>query len=249
VTATEIAITFPTGIRARAVRVPASIDGETVIQQLGLPPPKGTLVVNGSTARLGADLKRRLTTVIGEGVARVALEDGLTVVTGATDAGIFSILGSAMTGRSAPLVGVAPAGLVRWPGKHAGWLRWLDRGKEDLEPHHSHFVLVEGDGWGDETPPLLSLTSALAARAPSVAILSGGGKGSRREVIGHSRAGRPLVVLAESGRLADELAEAVAAGDADDPLVAEVVKKGKVTVCSLSAGARAVAEAVRRALR
>ena len=248
-TATEEVIRFPGGTTARALRVAADVDGEEVLRRLDLPPPKGTLVVNGSTAELNADLEDRLGLVIGQGVAGVALADGLTVLTGATDAGIFSILGPAMNGRSAPLVGVAPDGLVSWAGRRPALLGWLDRNREDLEPHHSHFVLVHGDDWGDETRVLLALAAALAARGPSGVVLCGGGAVARQEAVGHSRAGRSLVALAESGRLADDLAEAVGLGRGEDPLIAEIVERGNVTVCPLSAGPEAVASAVRAALR
>jgi hypothetical protein len=53
---------------------------------------------------------------------------------------------------------------------------------------------------------------------------------TRAEVAGHVRAGRPVVVLAGSGRFADELA-----GAHDGP---------HVTVCPLSAGPAALVEAV-----
>ena len=245
----ESAISFPSGTTARAVRVAANVDGEEVLRRLGLPQPRATLVVNGSTTELSGELKDRLGIVIGDGVADVALADGLTVLTGATDAGIFSMLGAAMNGLSAPLVGVAPHRLVTWPGRRPRLLRWLDRNREDLEPNHSHFVLVDGAKWGDETQPLLGLAAALGARAPSGVVLCGGGAVARQEAIGHSRASRPLVVLAESGRLADDLATAVEAGDADDPLLAEIVKRGNVTVCPLRAGPAVVATAIRNALR
>ena len=248
-TATEVVISFATGTAARAVYVPAGVDGEEVLRRLELPPPNGTAVVNGSTVVLAPELKERVRVVIGEGVARVALEDRLTVVTGATDAGIFTILGAAMTDRTAPLVGVAPRALVTWPGRRLPLLRFLDRKRESLEPHHSHFVLVDGDEWGDETETLLALALALGARAPSVAVLCGGGMVARQEAVGHSRAGRPLVVLAESGRFADELAAAVNAGGADDPLLAEIVQRGRVSVCPLAAGAAAIRTALRNSLR
>ena len=245
--AEEELIVFPTGTTARVVQATAQTSGQDLLRRLGLPPPKGTLVVNGSTAQLDAKIKHSLEVAIEHGVARAALADGLTVLTGATDAGIFSILGAAMGDRSAPLIGVAPDRLVSWPGRRPV-PQPLNRNREDLEPHHSHFVLVDGDEWGDETNTLLALAGALGALAPSAAVLCGGGSVSRQEALGHSRAGRPLVVLAESGRLSDELAAAVQAGFADDPLLAEIVKRGNVAVCGIRSGADSVVTAIREAL-
>lgn len=248
-TSTEGVILFPTGTTARVVQATAETAGEELLGRLRLPPPTGTLVLNGSTAPVNGDLKDRLRVAIEQGVAKVAVADRLTVLTGATDAGIFSLLGAAMHGRSAPLVGVAPDRLVTWPGRRLTSRRRVNRNTEPLEPHHSHFVLVEGDDWGDETKTLLVLADALEARAPSLAVLCGGGRVARKEALGHSRAGRSLVVLAGSGRLADELAAAVEAGDAEDPLLAEIVTRGNVTVCGIGSGPAAVATALRAALK
>lgn len=246
-TAEDETIVFPTGTTARVVHATAETSGGELLRRLGLPPPRATLVVNGSTAELDAKLKDRLEVAIERGVAGAALMDRLTVLTGATDAGIFSILGAAMSHRSTPLIGVAPDGLVTWPGRRPVPPR-LNQNKETLESHHSHFVLVDGDEWGQETNTLLALAGALGAQAPSAAVLCGGGCVSRQEALGHSRAGRPLVVLAESGRLSDELAAAVQVGSADDPLLAEIVKRGNVAVCGIRSGAASVVSAIRTAL-
>ena len=209
---------------AQVVHTAADVDGDELLIALGLPPPRGTVVLNGSAAELDPSLATRLAEVVGRpGLAGLAERERLTVVTGGTDAGIFSILGQAMTTRSEPLVGVAPRSLVQ------------PDGGVPLEPHHSHFVLVDGDEWGDETATLLALARALARQAPSVAVICGGGPVTRREALGHVRDGRPIVVLAGSGRYADELAR-------------ERVHTGDITVCALSDGADALVAAVLAAL-
>jgi hypothetical protein len=235
-------ITFPDGATAKVVEARADVDGDELVAALGLPRPRGTVVLNGSAAELDDDLVARLAAVVGgDGLAGMAVRQGLTAVTGGTDAGIFSILGRAMTARTAPLVGVAPGPLVTWPGRDA-------RGVP-LEPHHSHFVLVDGQKWGDETEVLLGLARALGAQAPSVAVICGGGPVTRKEVLGHVRDGRPVVVLGGSGRLADELADA-AAGHGEGALqgTAEIAGSGTLTVCPLSDGAGALVDAVLAAL-
>ncbi len=156
-----------------------------------------------------------------------------------------------MPRRSAPLVGIAPRRLVTWPGRLPAALRWLDRSRVPLEPHHSHFLLVDGVRWGDETPAFLALAGALSERAPSVAVVCGGGPVTRQEVLGHVRDDRPVLVLDGSGRFADELAAALdgrAPGQRYDPTLAEIVADGDVSVCALSAGASALSDAVHAAL-
>lgn len=233
------------------METPPDTGGDELLAALRLPPPTGTIVVNGSVATLEEGLSERLAAVVGSnGLAGTVEREGLTAVTGATDAGIFSILGRAMAGGPAPLVGVAPRRLVTWPGRLPVGLRWLDRGRVPLEPHHSHFVLVDGHEWGDETPALLALARALNVLAPSVALLCGGGPVTRNEVLGHVRDGRPVVVVAGSGRFADELAAALNGHRGDhDAEVEEILTNGRLTVCPLSDGAPALVGAVCAALR
>ncbi|MDQ4068189.1 MAG: hypothetical protein M3203_01720 [Actinomycetota bacterium] len=236
-------IRFPTGMTARAVETAPDASGDDLLAALDLPPPRGTVVLNGSAHQLDAGLATELAAVLGaEGLAGAAAGQGLTVVTGGTDAGIFSVLGRAMAGSPAPLIGVVPEGLVTWPGAAA------DGDRIPLEPHHSHFVLVDGDQWGQETPALLALARALDRRARAVAVICGGGPVTRAEVAGHVGDGRPVVVLAGSGRFADELADAVTGEDGDDPVAAEIAAAGEIVVCPVADGPRALAKAVLRVL-
>ncbi len=168
------------------VEARADAGGDELIAALGLPAPRATVVVNGSTSGCDPSLAGVMTALAG-----VAVRERLTVVTGGTDAGIFAFLGSAMAEPTAPLVGVAPR----------------NRDGVPLEPHHTHHVLVEGDTWGDETPALLALAAALGRLAPSVAVICGGGRITRLEAEGHLRAGRPLIAVAGSGGVAGEFPE------------------------------------------
>lgn len=232
-------ITTAAGGTAVEIETPPTEDGTALTRALGLPPSRGTLIVNGSTASTEAG-RGDLAEVMAA-VAAVAVADRLTVVTGATDAGIFSMLGSEMVAATAPLVGVAPLGLVTWSDCGAG-----SSGGEPLEGHHSHFVLVEGTEWGVETGTMLALAEALGRSAPSAAVLCGGGDGARVEVLGHVRAGRPVVVLAGSGRLADALAAALDGTVPADESLSEVIEKGHLLVCPLTSGADALAATLRR---
>lgn len=232
-------IDFGGGRTAVCVEAPRDASGDDLVVLLGLAPPRATIVVNGTATELEGALAADLSGALGaDGLAGAADRHGLTVVTGGTDAGIFSILGRAMAARSGALVGVAPGGLVTWPGGPVG-----DR--VPLEPHHSHFLLVEGDAWGDETAALLALAEALGRLAPSVAVICGGGPVTRSEALGHTRCRRPLVVVAGSGRVADELVGDSPPAEAE---TAEIVACGRITVCPLSAGGPALVQAVLAAL-
>ena len=135
----------------------------------------------------------------------VALSERLrsSIVDGGTDAGIMRLGGKASAAAQAtfPLVGVAAEGTVVIPGG-------LPAGEDayPLEPNHSRFVLVPGSDWGDEVPWLGRVAEALAGSAPTATVLVNGGDVARRDVEASVEAGRAVVVVAGSGRAADELA-------------------------------------------
>lgn len=223
-------IVLPGEQEATVVLAPPDVSGEDAAAALGLSRPRGLVVLNGGTAALAPDVEARLRRMLGEGLARVAFEERLTVVTGGTDAGVFALFGDALDERSAPCVGVAPAGLVGWPGGERSSGAPSDEPPVGLEPHHSHFLLVEGEEWGVETDAMLALTEALSGGCPSLAVLAGGGAGARREVLAHLRAGREVIVLDGTGRFAERLAEAAAGGGEPAEETSEMVGSGLITV-------------------
>jgi hypothetical protein len=165
------------------------------------------LVVSGTTSRLEPDLAERLFPLVAAAVA-VTAERRAAIVTGGTDAGVFHLVGLALSSaqtRPRLAVGVAPDGLVtrvRPSPDEAS-----DVG--DSAPAASQLdvlVRVPGRTWGDETPVLADIVARLAGRFPAVVLLIGGGDVSRRELVEHLSAGRSIVVVAGSGRLADAVA-------------------------------------------
>ena len=207
------------------------------------------IVLNGGTAELSDGLGATLRRSLGDGVARVALEERLTVITGGTDAGIFSVFGQALgDAPTAPCIGVVPAGRVTWPGRTRATVAPGEEERVPLEPHHSHFLLVAGDEWGVETEAMLSLCQALSLDRASLALLAGGGTGARREVLGHVRAGREVIVLAGTGRFADELAGVIVGGSAPEPETAEIAARGLVTVVDGTGHGSELGELVRARL-
>lgn len=231
------------------MRAAADAPGEELLAALELPRPRATLVLNGGTAPLPGPLGERLAAVLAGGVARLARRERLTVVTGGTDAGIFSLYARGVTTLTAPLVGVAPAGLVQHGEAATGPAR--DEADSTsvvpLEPGHSHHLVVDGDRWGDETPAMLRLVAALAAYGPSAALLAGGGAGAGREATGHMRAGRPVLVLVGSGRLADDVARARGGASVHDDAAA-LAASPLVTVIELAVGPVGVANELLRLL-
>ena len=85
-----------------------------------------------------------------------------------------------------------------------------------LEPNHTHVVLVPGIEWGDESPWLSEVADVVADGAPSVTVVVNGGEITFDDALTSLRRGRPVVVLAGTGRTADEIAGA-RAGRVSDP--------------------------------
>ena len=166
--------------------------------------PHAVLAIGGTTEPIEGDAAREILRHL-EGAVAAAAKAGAVIVTGGTDAGVFHLLGLALSSapeRPAAVVGVAPG---REVAAEAGW---AVPDAVALAPGHDGFVLTPGT-WGDETPVLSRLVSAVAGGRPAVMLLVGGGAATVTELVEHLRQGRAVVVLDGSGRLADQVARAV----------------------------------------
>jgi hypothetical protein len=218
-------VSFSRGSTARIVFASREASMEDVVRALDLGVSPGVVVLTGGTLDFPPEIDARLTSLFADGLAKVVSEEGLTTITGATDAGVFALFGAGLgERRSSVTIGVAPAALVTWPGRASA----ADEAAP-LEPHHSHFVLTDGDEWGDELPTMTRLAALLADERPSLMVLAGGGDVARLEFAAHVGAGREVIVLGGSGRLADDIA-AVVAGAPGHPAVVAAVETGLVTV-------------------
>jgi hypothetical protein len=205
----------------------------TVRSRLGRRGKSPVIAVFGTTASIDDDLVKRLSTVI-EAIVGAASDAGAVIVTGGTDAGIIRLVGRAGHKR-ATLIGVAPEAVINDPSIAV-----------ELEPHHDQVVLAPGSTWGDETPELEKVVDALSAGSPVCAVLLGGGDVSRNEVDGQLRARRPVVVVAGSGRLADDLA--TNPPDAGDVILVDVAD-GRLALQGLLSALLTKGKRKRRRLR
>jgi hypothetical protein len=146
-----------------------------------------------------------------EVIAKTAEALDAVVICGGTDIGVMAVIGKVrgQSGYQFPLIGIAPEGSVTWPeGPRSGHPVLTGGEREQLEPHHSHFILVPGSQFGAETKWISRAASMIASgRHKSVTVLANGGKVSQMDVEEGLEAGRPLVVLSGTGRLADEIAD------------------------------------------
>jgi hypothetical protein len=235
-------IRFPGNHEAQLLWVSPGASPKQIIEALSIPPPRAVVCLNGGTAHLDEERASRLESLLVDGLARVTAEEGLTVVTGGTDAGIFSLFGKGVEkwGKSAPVIGVVPEKLVRWPGGGAG--------DTFLEPHHSHFVLVEGREWGDETGTMYALIGEWSSACPTVAVFAGGGEVTLEEMRSNLRQGRKMILLAGSGRTTDAVLAARGAGSSPEPAVREIAAQGEIIRFDLHGESRSLASLVRESL-
>lgn len=234
---------------ASLVRCGVPCDAASVVAALGLPTGRPVIVVNGGTDELSPDAAAAIARMFTGGVVPLVTSGAATVVTGATDAGVFALLGQALASASGSYVcvGVAPSGVTTWPGRpHDDAAPGSPR--VPLEPHHTHFVIVDGDEWGSETPVMLAVPGVLADNAPSVAVLAGGGQVAATEVAGHLRRRRPVVAIDGSGRLADRLAAIAHGAPVDDELQTIGAHKEKLVVSRVDQGPDAFREMLARRL-
>jgi len=142
-------------------------------------------------------------------IARTAEDINAVVICGGTDMGIMAEIGQirGLNHYKFPLVGIAPEALVTWPGgPHSTKFLWWGKQRWQLEPHYSHFILVPGSQFGDESPWIVDTATILSKDHKSVTILINGGEVSRKDIELSLEKGRPVLVLSRTGRLADELA-------------------------------------------
>jgi hypothetical protein len=258
-------IRFPNGNRAQLVTAQAGAEAAHILKTLGIEQPEALIIVVGGAATLDdaiksdEALKSCLTQLFSRGIARAAVKAKALIIDGGTHAGVMAMMGQgeADRGRKSVLLGVAPAGKVTYPG---GPAEGSIEDSAPLDPNHSHFVLVQSDEWGGETDTMYELAEALASRVlappppaddssstqdrakalpaniPVVSVLVNGGPIAKDEVLRSVRQGWPIIVIENSGRLADEIAKlwkkAKKKGrkraSTADPVMAEIIDEGSI---------------------
>jgi hypothetical protein len=197
---------------ARAGDLPAALDTHRL--RRGRP----VLVLVGGADAMDRSVLLPLDQVLRTVVLPLLDRRDAVALDGGTDSGVMRVIGRARSeaAHRFPLVGVAAEGTVAVPGVTAAAADRIA-----LEPNHTHVVLVPGTEWGDESPWLSEVADVVADGAPSVTVVVNGGKITFDDALTSLRRGRPVVVLAGSGRTADAIAGA-RAGLVSDPRAARI---------------------------
>lgn len=281
-------ITFQNNNKAVAVFPSANNKVEDIVKTLDIKSYKAVLLIIGGADSLDEKVIPLLTQLFGRGIARAAAEAEAVIVDGGTKAGVIALMGEAVAARSykTTLIGVAPKSKVIIPGDNTEDIQTERDDKQDksgktvtdatervqLEPNHTHFVIIEGNEWGSETATIFKLLNALTLRTaesgkpnyktskldsgkstdkiPVLAVLAGGGQTSKDEAVRAVRQNIPLIVVEGSGGLADEISSAwkQKATLLEDPLMAEIVSDGEIHLHSLNNSVKGIERLIIREL-
>jgi hypothetical protein len=191
------------------------------LRALRVSAPRPVLVLVGGASGLDDAVADRLLPLFRDRLAPLLARLGAVLVDGGTDAGVMALMGRARQDGAAglTLIGVAARGTVRLladdPADNL-------TARAALASGHSHVLLVPGSCWGDEIPWMSALAGLLAGGQGCATLVAGGGKITERDVQASLAAGRPTLLLAGSGGVAD----ALAADAARNPLIRVVPEHG-----------------------
>lgn len=239
----SLKIHFPEGSTALAFRPDAISNLDGILPSIGPQRPRPVIVVIGGASQLQQYHIAKLRSLFIQVLAPLAESLGAIVVDGGTDAGVMQMMGCARqeTRASFPLVGVLPEGNAILPG-----LPSPSEEAAPLEPNHTHFALVPGNQWGDESPWIAEIATVLAQGAPSVTILINGGEVTWKDAAASVEAERTIIAVSGSGRAADNLVAALN-GTVTDDRARAIVSSGLLQAVDLE-NARALESQIRQVL-
>ena len=188
-------ISLKRDVTVKAVNITEDKDIPEGLAELGIPYPKPVIVLVGGAGGIGWWDKFPMRKAI-RIIARLAEETQSVVVDGGTQAGIMLEIGKQRKQNkfSFPLIGVVFDGLLM-----------KEEPKSILDPNHTHFFLIPGEDWGDESAWISKIATRIAADRKSVTILVNGGQISRTDVGYSIMEDRPAFVMRGTGRMANEI--------------------------------------------
>ena len=240
-TETAFRYKFSNGQIAYVLDVPDDFSYTGSLNALGLTTPCPSMVVIGGAGYMSRDSQKRVSKIFTEVLAPIAEIYGITVFDGGTDAGIIQMMGQARYHIDGQfnLVGVAPKAKVHLPNHKLNLaVDIADIKLSDLEEHHTHFALIPGLTWGHESRWLANFASKLSTHYPSITVLINGGKISLTDLMINLSVGQQTIIVAGSGRLADEIANTInGTKKSENSIIQDLVKTyypSQLTVFELS---------------
>jgi SLOG in TRPM, prokaryote len=224
-------------IQASLIRIASTDEIAAALDSAGLRLDRAVIVLVGGAGAMGEKEFETVAQVLRDEVMPVAERRDAVVIDGGTDSGVMQLIGRARSalGSRFPLIGVAAEGTVLVPGAGTP-----SPDAVRLEPNHTLFLLVPGTQWGDEAAWMMEVAGVVAGRRSSVTVLMNGGQIAYTDVAASLGSGRPVVVLAGSGRTADAIARA-RAGNGGDNRAVEIAASPLTTVADVGEAGMAAA--------
>lgn len=165
-----------------------------VLERLDLDGPMPVLVIIGGADQMSNDIGKKVRALFERSLVPVLRLSDTIVITGGTQSGVMAIAGETLSAAAKKLVGVTPSGPL------------ANHGSVSLQTDHDLNVLTAGSDWGSETDYMVQLATAITQGARcGVVVLINGGSIAFEEIDYFVEAGWPVLALAGSGRLADDL--------------------------------------------
>lgn len=247
-------IQFDQNRQATAINVPLyRYDPSQFLTQLNLAVPKTAILLSGGADNMEPILFTHLEQLFARGVSRAAERMGAVFISGGTDSGVMRLLGNSIAAHNyqTPLIGVLPKACCTYPNQPEKPSAQAE--KVNLEPHHTHFLLVNAQQWGEETGVMYGLAEELAKthQVPLVTLLINGGNLSKMEILRSVRLGIPIIVVEGTGRLADELADLSRhpPNFIEDAVLAEIIADGHLHIFSVTSSVDELERLIYRQLR
>ena len=184
------------GETVAAVNITDDKQIQQALTELQIPHPKSVIVLVGGASGIGLldqlPMRKAIRVIV-----KLAEETGSIVVDGGTQAGIMKEIGNQRKRNkfSFPLIGVVFDSL----------LMQEEKPESILDPNHTHFFFVPGEGWGDESAWISKIATVIAGDQKSITVLVNGGNISRTDVEYSLLENRPTFVMRGTGRMADEI--------------------------------------------
>jgi len=200
-------LTLKRSVTVGAVNINDYHEIQEALNGLAVPHPKTVIVLVGGAGGIKWLEKFPMRKAVGI-VARLAEETQSVVIDGGTQAGIMTEIGKQRQRNkfTFPLIGVVFDSLLM-----------TEEPQSILDANHTHFFLIPGDDWGDESGWISKIATAITSDAKStlatgiiklqksITILINGGNISRTDVEYSLLENRPTFVMRGTGRMADEI--------------------------------------------
>ncbi len=209
---------------ARAIVIGSASDLPRALDLLGLNRGAVLVLVGGAGSMDSPAGNGRLRSFFFDVLAPLAESVQAIVIDGGADSGVMKWMGAARSGirGTFPLLGVAAIDTINLPERSG-----TCAGTAELDLRHSHFLIVPGDCWGDESRWIARTASLLSDGFRSLTLAVNGGAIALRDIACSILERRPVFVLSGSGRTADRVA-ACLNRRSEDPEIQALVSSGLI---------------------